>query len=154
MLIRGGGEARPAFLNVVPSATGELLRTAAGERPDRLRQLVERHPEHIVQHERGPLRWRQRFEDNEQGHRHRLVQRDPVRGSSTASARTSGSGSHGPYDSRRARAEVQHVQADARCHRGRPAAKVVDHRGIRLPREPGHASCTASSASPNVPSIR
>jgi hypothetical protein len=70
----------------VPARAGGELANRRGGPADHAGDLVERQAEHVVQHERGPLRRRQRFQDDEQGHAHRFVERDPSCTQSSASA--------------------------------------------------------------------
>ena len=107
-------------------AARELPRRGRRATDDR-RDLVERHREHVVQHEREPLGRRQRLEHDQQREadrvgEHRLAARD----------RRPPPGRDRFWQPRVQRllaprlARAQHVQADARDHRRQPAAQVVD----------------------------
>ena len=93
---------------------------------DDLRDLLERHREHVVQHEGEALRGRQRVEDDEQGEPDRVGEQRLLLGVVL-----------GVDDDRlgqpRARvllapraAGAEHVEADAPHHRRQPAAEVGD----------------------------
>ena len=136
-----------------PRAACEL--TGRGRAPlDDRRDLLERHPEHVVQDEGEPLRRRQRVEHDEQREadrvgEQRLVlgavrrQRDDrlrqLRADEVLATRAAG---------------AQQVEADAGDDRRQPAAHVLDLARLRAVADGTTTSCTASSASLSEPSIR
>ena len=92
------------------------------------RDVVERHGEHVVQHEREPLGGLQVLQDDEQGQAHRvglkhLLRRVDMRQGPEHRVRDEGV-AHGLLAACGARA--QEVEADAAGHRGEPAAEVLD----------------------------
>ena len=110
-------------LHPASRAAGELPggRCAA---PDDRRDLVERHGEHVVQHEGDALGGRQRVEHDQQGEadgvgQQRLLLGIGRRGGDRRPARAR-RGRTAPRG--RDRARLQHVQAHPRDDRGQPAA--------------------------------
>ena len=114
-----------------PGAAGQLARRRR-RAPDDRRDLVERHAEHVVQHEREPLG---------RASASRARRAAPARPSRRCSASllrvaasssvTIGSGSQMPTESsRRARRRAQHVEADAADDRRQPPAEVRRPRGV------------------------
>ena len=124
------GVGRPAAAHAAPRAAGELPRRLCGTADDR-RDLLERHGEHVVQHEGEAFRRRQPVEHDEQREPDRIREERFLLGAAPARA--------GRDRLRRVRGErllaprlarPQHVEAHARDDRGQPSAKVVDARGI------------------------
>ena len=95
---------------------------------DDRRDLLERHTEHVVQHERQPLRGLERLEDHDQREADRIGEQHLLRG---VGADDGIRDVHAVADLARA----QHVEADAGGHGGQPAAQVVDVAGLG-PAEP------------------
>ena len=125
--IRAG---RCAAAHTAPRAAGELSRRLCGTADDR-RDLLERHGEHVVQHEGEAFRRRQPVEHDEQREPDRIREERFLLGAAPARA--------GRDRLRRVRGErllaprlarPQHVHAHARDDCGQPSAEVVDARSI------------------------
>ena len=125
---RWGGGAGPA-----PGPAGQLGRRTRRGTDDRA-HLVERDPEQVVQHERGPLARVQRVEHHEQreGDLVRLL-RGGLRVGVEAGHDRVGQ-VHVDRILAPGRAGAQQVEADPADHGGQPAAQVVHRAGVR----PGH----------------
>jgi hypothetical protein len=107
-------------------------RVASGGAADYPRDLVERHGEHVVEHEREPLGGSQRLEHDEQRHADRVGKEGLVLGV----------GAVGAIDDRLRQvhaqrllaphpAGAQHVQRHAPDDGGQPGAEVLDVAGVR-----------------------
>ena len=118
---------RRRSLHAAAGAAGELPRRGGRAADDR-RDLLEGDGEHIVQHEGEPLGRRQRFQHHQQrrtdGVRHLASSRSCVVGDGLRHVRA-----HRFLAPRFARA--QHVETDARDHRGQPSPQVFDCRQYR-----------------------
>jgi hypothetical protein len=117
-------------LDAASRAAGQLAggwSVASDDRGD----LLERHAEHVVQHERDALGGRERVENDEQREPDRLGERRLVLGVRPC-ARAGGWLRHiGAERHLRPRAAgLQDVQAHPREHRGEPAPEVLD--GVRV----------------------
>jgi hypothetical protein len=130
--------ALPDQIGVGCPATAHAASRAAGELPRRLcrtahdlRDLLERHREHVVQHERKALRRRQPFEHDQQREPDRIREERFVLGAAPARAgrdrlrRVRGERLLAPRGAR-----PQHVEAHARHDGGQPSAKVVNACGL------------------------
>ena len=118
-------------LDAAPRAAGELprrLRRAIDEAGD----LVERHGEHVVQHERQPLGRCERLEHHEQRQPHRVGQQRLVLGLGPVVAADDRVG-HADVQRLLAPrpARAQHVEAHPRDDRRQPRAQVLDFARVR-----------------------
>ncbi len=116
---------KPAVMLYTDDVKGDCERIKARgvgrARHDR-RDLVERHPEQIVEHEGQPLGRLELVEDDQQGEADRVGEHQLLFG-------VGGSGAFGAQIQRllvARRARAQHVEADAPDDRGQPAARVRD----------------------------
>ena len=135
-----------------PGAAGQLPRRRRGAADDR-RDLLERHGEEVVQHERQPLGRRQRVQHHEQGRPDGIgEQRLPFRVGALADRRrpprqTRRGAAERVLPAGRARASMSGTRGD---HGGEPAAEVgTPLVSARVSRS--QVSCTASSASAAEP---
>jgi hypothetical protein len=136
-------------------ATCELAGCRRAASHDR-RDLLERHAEHVVQHERDALCWRERGEHDQQRESDRVGEQRLVLGSDPAASLAAGSGTSGPSGTsgreRRACNMFRHT-------RERTVVSQLPRFSIEFMSERpsltlSQASWTASSASLAEPSMR